>query len=388
MFKLNQFLIMIVVTAFFTACNQQEVNNTPAPAKEDNLTKGRYIVTYNTNYSRINFNSQNYDNRTRTVLNYTQSLVQKYGVSSDKITQTYNQVFQGFAAELSAKQLKALEADPRVARIEPDGIVTVDAEVSTNKNARQFASWGGNLVGRANGAGKTVWVIDSGVDLFHSDLNVNRNKSRTFVAGTINANDDHGHGTHVAGIIGAKNNSFGTIGVAYGATIVAVKVLNSQNRGSWSDIIRGIDYTAANVKSGEVVNLSLGGNANQSVDNAVRNLANKGVLVAIAAGNGSRNVSNESPARVNHPNVVTVSSMDSNRNFASDSNFGAGIDFCAPGVNVRSTWKNGGYNTISGTSMATPHVAALMLLRGTRNLRIIGNVSNDPDGQADPIPAL
>lgn len=383
--------MMFTVTAFFTACNQQEINNppTPTPAKGKNLVAGKYIVTYNTKNSRINLTSKDYDSRSRAVRTYTQDLVQRYGVSADKITQTYNNVMQGFAAELSTKQLAALKADPRVASIEQDQLVIVDSRVSATKNARQFQSWGGNRVGRANGAGKTAWVIDSGVDLFHPDLNVNISKSRTFVAGTFSANDDHGHGSHVAGIIGAKNNSFGTIGVAYGATIVPVKVLDSQNRGFISDFIRGIDYTAANIRRGEVANLSLGSdNVSQAFDNAVRRLANKGVLVAIAAGNSSKNVANHSPARVNHPNVVTVSSMDINSNFASDSNFGAGVDFCAPGVGIRSTWKNGNYNTISGTSMASPHVAALMLLRGTRNLRVIGNVSNDPDGNADPIPGL
>jgi subtilisin family serine protease len=134
-----------------------------------------------------------------------------------------------------------------------------------------------------------------------------------------------------------------------------------------------------------VANLSLGGGASTALDNAVRNLGSTGVLVALAAGNESQDANNVSPARTNHQNVVTVSAMDSNDNFASFSNYGSPVDYCAPGVSVNSTWIGGGYRSISGTSMASPHVAGLLLLRGSTNLNTDGTVNGDPDGNADPI---
>ncbi len=128
--------------------------------------------------------------------------------------------------------------------------------------------------------------------------------------------------------------------------------------------------------------MSLGGGVSSTLDNAVIAASNTGVKFALAAGNESDDAANHSPARANGPNIFTISAMDINDNFASFSNFGAGVDFAAPGVSILSTWKGGGYNTISGTSMATPHVCGLLLLG---NVGTDGFVKNDPDGNPDPI---
>lgn len=391
MFNLKQALMIAVTTVFFTACNNQKQENTPTPVAEVNLQKGEqlipdtYIVTYNTSNNRIAFTSENYDQRTVTMRNYTEQVMKAHGVNPTQITQTYNTALQGFAAKLLPKEVEALKADPRVAAIEQDRILTLDFQSTrVDDRARQTTPWGINRVGRANGAGKTAWVLDTGIDLDHPDLNVNTSRSRSFVGGS--ANDGNGHGTHVAGTIAAKNNNIGVIGVAYNATVVAVKVLGNNGSGSVSGIVRGVDYVASAARRGDVANMSLGGGASTAMDNAVRRLANRGVLVSLAAGNSRRDARFSSPARVNAANVVTVSAMDINNRFASFSNYGRTVvDFCGPGVRVNSTWINGRYRSISGTSMAAPHIAGLMLLRGSTNLRTNGTVIGDPDGRPDPI---
>ncbi|OJJ21804.1 hypothetical protein BKI52_15000 [marine bacterium AO1-C] len=393
MFKLKNVFLTLVAFAFLAACNNQKQEDNPTPEADVNLSKGQeiipgaYIITYNTSNNRINFRSQDYDQRSNTVLEYTKNFVGKYGVSPDRITQTYNTAIEGFAANLSDKEVQALKADPRIATVEPDTKITLDFEAgSSTSNLREFTTYGIARVGSGNGAGKLAWVIDTGVDLDHGDLNVNRSLSRSFIAGAANGDDDNGHGTHCAGTIAAKRtNNAGLFGVAYDATVVGVKVFNSRGGGSASITIRGIDYVTANASAGQVANMSFGFPPTTAIDNAVRRLADKGVLVSIAAGNSRRNVSTTSPGRLNYRNVVSVSAMDVNDRFASFSNFGSGVDYCAPGVDVWSTWFGGGFNRISGTSMAAPHVAGLMLLRGSTSLRTNGRVIGDPDGNADPI---
>ena len=152
-----------------------------------------------------------------------------------------------------------------------------------------------------------------------------------------------------------------------------------------TDIIAGVDYVAANASPGDVANMSLGGSAYEPVDIAVQALGASGVLVALAAGNESDDANNHSPARAEGDNIYTVSAMDVNDYFASFSNYGnPPIDYCAPGVSIYSTYKSGGYTTMSGTSMAAPHVCGLLLLTGG-NLNSDGYVIGDPDGDADPI---
>jgi subtilisin family serine protease len=202
------------------------------------------------------------------------------------------------------------------------------------------------------------------------------------------ADDGNGHGTHVAGTIAAKNNTVGVIGVAYDASVVAVKVLDSRGSGSYSGVIKGVDYVAATGKAGDVANMSLGGPVSQALDDAVVAASNKGIFFALAAGNDGAHANNSSPARANGANIYTVSAMNSSDTWASFSNYGnPPVDYCAPGVSIKSTWKGGAYNTISGTSMASPHVAGVLLMTGGKPATS-GNVKGDPDGTADPIAHL
>jgi subtilisin family serine protease len=159
-------------------------------------------------------------------------------------------------------------------------------------------------------------------------------------------------------------------------------VLDSKGSGSLSGVIAGVDHVAKVATQGDVANMSLGGGVSRSLDDAVLRLANKGVKVAIAAGNSGADANGTSPARVNHSHVFTVSAMNANDVFASFSNFGnPPIDYCAPGVSVYSTWIGKSYNSISGTSMAAPHVAGMLLF----NRKADGFVKNDPDSNPDPI---
>ena len=248
----------------------------------------------------------------------------------------------------------------------------------------QTIPWGIKRVGWGDGSGKTVWIIDSGVSLSHPDLNVDTRRSKNFLDDT-SPEDDHGHGTHVAGTIAAKNNYIGVVGVAANASIVALKVMNQSGKGSTSSVIAAVNYVSKNAKPGDVVNMSIGGEISEIMDKAVREASEKGILFAIAAGNSSTQANLSSPARANGSNIFTVSAMNDQDSWASFSNYGNDcVDYCAPGVNIVSTHKGTGYATMSGTSMATPHVAGLLLLNGT-NITTDGFVKNDPDEVADPI---
>jgi subtilisin family serine protease len=160
-------------------------------------------------------------------------------------------------------------------------------------------------------------------------------------------------------------------------------VLDRRGSGSYSGVIAGIDYVTANGSNGDVANLSLGGGVSSAVDDAVIALGQSGVKVAIAAGNSGANANNYSPARANGPNLYTVSAMASGDVWASFSNYAnPPVDYCAPGVGIESTYKGGGYSTLNGTSMASPHVAGILLLGNIGNG---GTVSGDPDGNPDTI---
>ena len=302
----------------------------------------------------------------------------------------YTRALNGFAAEMNEGQLNALRRNPNVAYVESDGIATVptprvDARPGGGGGG-QTTPWGVTYVGGAgDGTGKTAWVIDTGIDLDHPDLNVDVARSVNFVTqGADQSGDDgNGHGTHVAGTIAAINNSIDVVGVAAGATVVAVRVLSNSGSGQWSWIIGGIDHVAANGSSGDVANMSLGGPANKAVDDAVVNAASRGIRFTLAAGNDGDHANNHSPARANGTNIYTISAIASNGCLTSWSNYGnPPVDYAEPGASILSTRKGGGTTTMSGTSMAAPHAAGLLLLG---NIATIGRACGDPDGNADAI---
>jgi len=290
----------------------------------------------------------------------------------------------GFIATMTAVEAEALRHDGSVEAVEPDRIISLGTCFTVVEP--RLVTWNINRIGYGDGIGKTAWIIDSGIDFDHPELTVDQTRSKSFVNGETSADDENGHGTHVAGIIGAKNNTIGVLGVASGASLVALKVLDKDGEGNLSYIIQALAYVNTTATAGDVVNMSVGGESGSSIlDQQVQNTSARGIYFAIAAGNENKLANLSSPARVNAPNVYTVSAVDSLDNFASFSNYGSDVvDFAAPGVRILSTWMDNKYAYASGTSMAAPHVAGLLLLRG-RNLTSSGFATNDPDGKPDPI---
>lgn len=321
-------------------------------------------------------------------------------------TQAYGTALFGFAATVPEGRLNALDRDPRVAYWELDQTARVPSpgaaakpDCGTNPShpscggddggdppSSQTTPWGVTRVGGASAATATAWVIDSGIDLDHPDLNVDVGRSANFVSRGKNSPDDgNGHGTHVAGTIGAVDNGIGVVGVASGAAVVAVRVLDNGGSGAYSWVIAGVDYVAANAANGDVANMSLGGPPSDALDDAVRAAAASGVKFALAAGNSDADAANSSPARVNGSNIWTVSAIGSNDCLASFSNWGnPPVDHAAPGVGILSTARGGGTTTMNGTSMASPHVAGL-LASGWNGSSSDGTACGDPDGDPDPI---
>jgi subtilisin len=318
-----------------------------------------------------------------------------------RVTHVYNAALNGFAAaRVPANRLEALEADSRILYVEPDRYVSLDPSLMGDGSAanveaqtvptgilRIDAELSSAVSGNGSGSVNVdVAILDTGIQTSHPDLNV---------VGGVNCstgssyNDGHGHGTHVAGTVGAKDDGNGVVGVAPGARLWAVRVLNNAGSGTTSTIICGINWVTANAGTIEVVNMSLGGSGSDSncggsdtYHNAICNSVNAGVTYVVAAGNSAANSNNYRPAT--YAEVITVSALaDFNGNpggggaatcradvddtFADFSNYGSDVDVIAPGVCILSTWKGSGYNTISGTSMASPHVAGAAALYKASN---------------------
>lgn len=275
----------------------------------------------------------------------------------------YGTALNGFAASLSDKALAALRRNPNVEFIEADQIITIGATQSP-------ATWGLDRIDQRNlplnnsytynftGAGVTAYVIDTGIRVSHNEFGGRAASGYDFVDNDANADDCHGHGTHVAGTVGGA-----TYGVAKGVSLIAVRVLNCAGSGTTSGVIAGIDWITSHHTNGKAVaNMSLGGSPSSALDNAVRNSINDGVVYAIAAGNNNANACNFSPARV--AEAITVGATTSTDARASYSNKGKCLDLFAPGSSITSAWStsDSATNTISGTSMATPHVAGVAAL--------------------------
>ena len=350
----------------------------PAAAqKAGDKIAGSYICVFKDNVSRGN--SQAEANRSAQSVNA-------------RVSHHYSAALRGFSANVPDQAIERMKANnPNIAYCEQDQVVTV---APINGAARpggggtaqplQETPWGiARVNGGVPGTFATAWVIDTGIDFAHPDLNVDKVRSRSFLSTDTSPVDQNGHGTHVSGTIAALDNTIGVVGVAPGAQVVAVRVLDRRGSGSNSGVIAGVDYVAANGRAGDVANMSLGGGVSTALDTAVINAAKGGVRFALAAGNETDNANNHSPARANGTNIYTISAFSVGDKWASFSNYGnPPVDYSEPGVSIKSTWINSGYNTISGTSMATPHFAGLLL---TGTLHASGTVNGDPDGNPDVI---
>jgi hypothetical protein len=306
----------------------------------------------------------------------------------------YSHAVKGFAVRLPASPGKngaaALKAhNANISSCVADGIVRAVGGMGGRpiRGNTQSTPWGVSRVGGpsdASASTRKAWIIDSGIDLTHPDLNVDAADGASFLLSDPSLNDAFGHGTHVAGIIGAKDNSIGVVGVAAGVQVVPLRVLDATGTGPDSGVVAALDYVYQHALPGDVVNLSLQADVvDPAMDDAVVALGAAGVFVTIAAGNNSADAGGYSPARANGPDVFTVSAFNSRDTWASFSNYGSVIDWGEPGVNIPSTYKNGGYATLSGTSMAAPHLAGILLVNGAATSG--GLVKRDPDGSPDPI---
>ena len=292
--------------------------------------------------------------------------INSINLAGGKVLHSYSLLENVVAVEVPANALNGLLLNPNVVSVEYDTKVQASGKPSPSQPVEQLP-WGVNKIGadlaNGTGVGVTVCVIDTGINQNHPDLQANIAGGRNFAAkgAAIDPNkwnDDNGHGTHVAGTIAALDNSIGVIGVAPQASLLAAKVLNRQGSGYTSDVIAGIEYCVLN--NAKVISMSLGSSSDvQALHDAVDAAYSSGSLLVAAAGNDYGGAFSYPAA---YSSVIAVSATDSNDNLASFSNLGPEVELAAPGVSILSTWKNGGYNTISGTSMATPHVSGVTAL--------------------------
>jgi len=274
----------------------------------------------------------------------------------------YDAALIGFAASLPEQALNGLVHNPNVEYIEVDQIITLDATLSP-------ATWGIDRIDQRTlplsnsytynytGAGVTAYIIDTGILATHTEFGGRASVGYDSVGDGRNGVDCNGHGTHVAGTVGGA-----TYGVAKGVSLVAVRVLNCSGSGTTSGVIAGINWVTSNHQALAVANMSLGGSASTSLDTAVTNSINAGVTYAVSAGNNNKDACRYSPARV--PAALTVGATTSTDARASYSNYGSCLDLFAPGSSITSAWigSNTAINTISGTSMASPHVTGVAAL--------------------------
>ena len=296
------------------------------------IIPGKYIVVFNTDETggpvelRI---GRDLARAKAAILSQAESMLQ---LRRGRIVDIFGLSINGFSIQLNHAEVNALRQDKRVRYVEEDRIIALAPPPGRGWNrdggngGAEVTPYGINRVGGAAiYAGSNVaWIIDTGIDLTHPDLNVQSTRGFSVFKTGIDAqlNDDYGHGTHVAGTVAAIDNEIGVVGVAAGAPVIPVKVLNSRGSGTTSGVITGVDYVAAHGTAGDVANMSLGGSASKALDDAVIAAASRGIYFTIAAGNSDANAGNYSPARANGTNVYTISAMNSSDQFASFSNWG------------------------------------------------------------------
>ena len=391
--------VVLLLCLLIFACTKDENLNITSDAEVKllkagpNAIAGQYIVVFKNTAEAQTARNSNANEASKFARTKALDVLSRVGGGNDNLIHAYGKSISGFAASLNAQQIRQLRQNPDVAYIEEDQTMTAvmggppggGGGGGGGTAPAQDTPWGITRVnGGVDATGKVAYIIDSGIEAGHEDLNVDI--SRGFNAFTKGkdaslSTDGNGHGTHVAGTVGAIDNSIGVIGVAAGATLVPVKVLGSRGSGSNSGVIAGVNHVAAQSDC-DAANMSLGGGFSQALNDAVF-FASMKCPFALAAGNESTNAATTSPASANGSDIYTVSSMANGDNWSSFSNFGnPPVDFCAPGSSVLSTYKDNSYRTLSGTSMASPHVCGILLLGSVSQ---DGTVSGDPDGNPDPI---
>ncbi|MFE1763481.1 S8 family serine peptidase [Streptomyces angustmyceticus] len=296
-------------------------------------------------------------------------LASKYG---GHVKRQYSSAIDGFSATgLDEDEAKQLAADPSVDK------VVQNKKFHINEAQANPPSWGLDRIDQTDtkgdkkykypesaGEGVTAYVIDTGIHISHKDFGGRASYGFNAIDKGGKAEDDNGHGTHVAGTIAGTEH-----GVAKKAKVVAVKVLDGQGSGTTEQVVAGIDWVTKNHKGPSVANMSLGGGVDEALDTAVKKAIDAGVTFGVAAGNESSDAGQSSPARVKQ--AITVASSTKDDEQSDFSNFGSAVDLYAPGSDITSDWNDGATKTISGTSMATPHVvgAAAVYLAGHKDAK-------------------
>ncbi|MBK7879820.1 MAG: S8 family serine peptidase [Saprospiraceae bacterium] len=385
--SIQSFKLLFCLLLMLAACKHETTEQYIAPlfTPPGQVISNQYIILFEDNLVDLSkLNSADVQRAQRPSVGETRKqivkdrileIVSPMGIRPDAIIDVYAELMIGFSAVLDNNQLTQLRNHPNVKQIEQDMIVNLPETTLEYQNvglrAQSTPCGITNAGGSADGSAssKWIWIVDTGIDLDHPDLNVETGSqyAKSFVKGSKSADDCHGHGTHCSGIAAAKNNDIGVVGVSAGARVVPVRVLNCQGSGTTSAILSGLNHVAANDEPGDVVNLSLGGywgancDANSSYSAALKNMSAAGTRIAIASGNSAANAALYTPACANATNIHTTASMTCAKAWSSFSNYGVPpVDWIATGSSVYSTYKDGTYATLSGTSMAAPHVAGIM----------------------------
>ena len=363
----------------------------------------QYILTFDESQLQIPFSrsGQQLEDMDETVTRHAKQILSDNHIPSEALSKVFKGKNKGMVLKVSQDKLGKLMRDKRIQILEQDQkfslgttltaatkkplIPSSDSKVDIEITPLGVTRVGGSV--NMEKSRKRAWVIDSGIDLKHSDLNVNTRLSQNFCStctDKTSANDDNGHGTHVAGIIGAKNNGEGVRGVAAGVELVPIKVLNEFGETTVSDMIAALDYVGRKASSDDVVNISISGPMSPGLDKAVQDCqARSGASIVIAAGNNSNDIQYYSPARVpNTDKIYTISSVGLQDIFSPFANYGLQGGFVAPGEHVFSTFRNNSYAVFSGTSMATPHAAGVLLI--TQQPKISGYSTGPSELQVAP----
>lgn len=388
-------LIWLLPTLFaFSACEveapidllpQQETDAVVVAHRAGEIIPGAYIVQYKQDLAEFTevasprserpaLPQQNLRQAPKIGVALTYRLMSEHALPESRVERIYTMPgSKGFSLKATEQEIAELKNDSRIASIEPDRIIAMGL-ISNGKGrlipaddgpSTQMASYGLERIGGSTDMSKSkkfAWIVDSGIDLDHEDLNVKTGWAMDYTEGPWNVDDEFGHGTHVAGIIGAMDNDIGMVGVAAGVQLIPVKVLDAQGVGTTSSLIDAINYIGWYSKSGDVVNLSVSSDRSTILDQAVIALKNNyEVQIVVAAGNASKSTSTSSPTNLDESDVYIIGAIDENDQFCSFSNYGDNVEYALPGANIYSTFKNNQYISLSGTSMAAPFMTGILL---------------------------